>query len=80
MKGDVILNCSQCKDDGALYQVAQLAMRPELNLQSVTNITNVSHMCLFPYEHNILMSWKHFMGWGNIDGQYLSPPLLAGNY
>jgi len=34
--------CSGCKDDGALYKVAMLAMRPDLNLESATNISHVS--------------------------------------
>ena len=41
--------CSGCKDNGAMYQVAKLAMRPELDLRNVTNISSVSfdyfHIC-----------------------------------
>lgn len=74
MKGDVTLDCSQCKDDGALYQVARLAMRPELNLQSVTNISNVSHAYLFPYN-----AWAGCTSLRNLDRdrEHPRPPVLV---
>ena len=34
--------CSGCRGNNALYQVAQLAVRPELNLADVTNFSSVS--------------------------------------
>ena len=35
--------CSGCRDNRPLYQVAQLAQRPGLNLENVTNISSVSY-------------------------------------
>ena len=40
---------SGCKANQPIYQVAQLRLRPNLNLEDVTNITNVS-----TYEESII--------------------------
>ena len=49
--------CSGCRGNNALYQVAQLAVRPELNLADVTNFSSVSFSILYACSKLAFCMW-----------------------